>query len=127
MAVAPLCWRSATAGGAAIGTAIRPGVGTVIGGVVGGIVGGGVAGGIVDHFNDSVVDAPVIGTVARRWRLSVAWTIDDGAPGGGRLEVLDAETGRWLIAQEPAWPISPTFAWRHIVCKPMRRPSPDEG
>jgi hypothetical protein len=72
-------------------------------------------------------DAPVIGTVARRWRLSVAWTTDDGAPAGGGLEVLDAETGLWLIAQELAWPISPTFAWRHIVRLLMRRPPPEGG
>lgn len=66
--------------------------------------------------------AAVFGTVTRRWRLTVAWTTDDGAPGGGALEVLDAETGLWLLTQELAWPISPTFAWRHIVRLLMRRP-----
>jgi hypothetical protein len=54
--------------------------------------------------------------VRRRWRLSAAW---EG--GGVRLEMLDAADGLWLVQDALAWPVTPTFAWRHIVRMLMRR------
>ena len=71
---------------------------------------------------------PAVGPVRRRWRLSVAWTDEAGADGGGSLELLDAESGLWLLhpddgGDELAWPVTPTFAWRHVVRLLMRRPA----
>jgi hypothetical protein len=73
-------------------------------------------------------DDASVGAVRRRWRLSAAWTLDDGTRGGGALEVLDAESGLWLLhpgtGTDPnAWPVTPTFVWRHIVRLLMRRPA----
>jgi hypothetical protein len=68
---------------------------------------------------------PGIREVRRRWRLGATWTLDDGANGSAALEVLDAETGLWLVhpgADELlAWPVTPTFVWRQIVRIVMRR------
>jgi hypothetical protein len=73
-------------------------------------------------------DGPV-GDVRRRWRLGATWTLDDGTTGGAVLEVLDAETGLWLVhtrdADLLAWPVTPTFVWRQIVRLVMRRPVDD--
>ena len=61
--------------------------------------------------------------VRRRWRLSAAWTLEDGARGGAALEILDAADGLWLLERGSlAWPVTPTFVWRHIVRLVMRRP-----
>lgn len=69
-----------------------------------------------------------VGDVRRRWRLSAAWTLEDGTPGGGTLEVLDARSGLWLVHDDTlAWPITPTFAWRHIVRLLMRRVGSSAG
>ena len=62
-----------------------------------------------------------VGDVTRRWRLSAAWTLADGRHGGGALEILDARSGLWLLQDELAWPVTPTFVWRHIVRLLMRR------
>jgi hypothetical protein len=71
-------------------------------------------------------DDPTVGAVRRRWRLTAAWTVDDGTAGGGALEVVDAASGLWLLhpgdGSDPlAWPVTPTFVWRHIVRLLMRR------
>jgi hypothetical protein len=65
------------------------------------------------------VSPDAVGDVRRRWRLSAAWT-----SGGARLEILDAASGLWLLEGEDAlaWPVTPTFVWRHIVRMLMRRP-----
>ncbi len=66
-----------------------------------------------------------VGEVRRRWRLGATWTLEDGTAGGDGLEVLDAETGLWLLQPRDdellAWPVTPTFVWRHIVRLVMRR------
>lgn len=72
-----------------------------------------------------------VGEVRRRWSLGATWTLEDGSQGGGGLEVLDAETGLWLLAPADgseaavgellAWPVTATFVWRHIVRLLMRR------
>jgi hypothetical protein len=68
---------------------------------------------------------PAVGDVRRRWRLGATWTLDDGTPGGAGIEVLDADTGLWLLhladGQLLAWPVTPTFVWRQIVRIVMRR------
>lgn len=71
-------------------------------------------------------DAAEIGEVRRHWRLAAAWVLEDETRGGAALEVLDAASGLWLL--EPgegpdalAWPVTPTFVWRHIVRLVMRR------
>ena len=63
-----------------------------------------------------------IGEPTRRWRLAAAWT-DDGRSGGDGLEVLDtpAGCGCWRATTPIAWPVTPTFAWRHVVRLLMRR------
>ena len=66
------------------------------------------------------------GPVNRRWRLAAAWTLDDGTAGGAGLEILDAASGLWLLHPSDgdgalAWPVTPTFVWRHIVRMLMRR------
>jgi hypothetical protein len=68
-------------------------------------------------------DDPSVGKVRRRWRLTAAWTLDDGAEGGGALEVIDADSGVWLVhaGDGNAWPVTPTFVWRHIIRLLMRR------
>ena len=67
---------------------------------------------------------PAVGAVRRRWRLVAAWTADDGAAGGGAIEIVDAATGLWLVhGDELLWPVTPTFAWRLIVRLLMRRPA----
>jgi hypothetical protein len=70
-------------------------------------------------------DDSSIGEVRRRWRLGATWTLDDGTTGGAAVEVLDAETGLWLVhardADLLAWPATPTFVWRQIVRLVMRR------
>jgi hypothetical protein len=73
-------------------------------------------------------DDASVGAVRRRWRLSAAWTLDDGSSGGGTLEIIDAESGLWLLhpgeGTDPnAWPVTPTFVWRHIIRLLMRRPA----
>jgi hypothetical protein len=71
---------------------------------------------------------PAVGVVRRRWRLVAAWTADDGVAGGGALEIVDAATGLWLVhGDDLLWPVTPTFAWRHIVRLLMRRPAEPEG
>jgi hypothetical protein len=75
---------------------------------------------------------PAVGTIRRRWRLSAAWTLDDGTAGGGALEILDAEHGLWLLhpgegEDTLAWPVTPTFVWRHVVRLLMRRPADPVG
>jgi hypothetical protein len=72
------------------------------------------------------LDDPAIGAVRRRWRLTAAWTLDDGTRGGAALEVLDAESALWLLHPAEgddvlAWPVTPTFVWRHVVRMLMRR------
>jgi hypothetical protein len=68
------------------------------------------------------VAAGEVGDVRRRWRLSAAWTLADGTPGGAALEILDAADGLWLLERGSlAWPVTPTFVWRHIVRLLMRR------
>ena len=66
-----------------------------------------------------------VGDVRRRWRLGATWTLEDGATGGDGLEVLDAETGLWMLSPADdelmAWPVTPTFVWRHMVRLIMRR------
>lgn len=68
-----------------------------------------------------------VGEVKRRWRLGATWTLEDGQSGGDGLEVLDADTGLWMLAPREdggellAWPVTPTFVWRHIVRLVMRR------
>jgi hypothetical protein len=66
-----------------------------------------------------------MGEVRRRWRLGATWTLEDGTTGGDGLEVLDAETGLWVLEPRDdgllAWPVTPTFVWRHIVRLVMRR------
>jgi hypothetical protein len=66
-----------------------------------------------------------VGEVRRRWRLGATWTLDDGTNGGAGIEVLDAETGLWLLHPGDdellAWPVTPTFVWRQIVRLLMRR------
>jgi hypothetical protein len=66
-----------------------------------------------------------VGEVRRRWRLGATWTLEDGTTGGDGLEVLDAETGLWVLAPSDgellAWPVTPTFVWRHMVRLVMRR------
>jgi hypothetical protein len=66
-----------------------------------------------------------VGELRRRWRLGATWTLEDGTVGGDGLEVLDAETGLWLLEPRDdellAWPVTPTFVWRHIVRLVMRR------
>jgi hypothetical protein len=57
-----------------------------------------------------------VGDVRRRWRLSAAWE-----SGGAGLEILDAADGLWLLHDTLAWPVTPTFVWRHIVRILMRR------
>lgn len=71
-------------------------------------------------------EASEVGEVRRRWRLAAAWTLEVSTRGGAALEVLDAASGLWLL--EPgegpdalAWPVTPTFVWRHIVRLVMRR------
>jgi hypothetical protein len=71
-------------------------------------------------------DDPSVGAVRRRWRLTAAWTLDDGSHGGGALEIADAESGLWLLHPSAgpdanAWPVTPTFVWRHIVRLLMHR------
>jgi hypothetical protein len=72
----------------------------------------------------------VVGELRRRWRLGATWTLEDGSTGGDGLEVLDADTGLWMIAPRDdelmAWPVTPTFVWRHIVRLVMRRAAEDE-
>jgi hypothetical protein len=68
-----------------------------------------------------------IGDVTRRWRLAAAWTLDDGTPGGGTLEIADTPGGLWLLHDDLAWPVTPTFAWRHIVRLLMRRVASTAG
>jgi hypothetical protein len=72
------------------------------------------------------VDDDAVGAIHRRWRLAAAWTLDDGTAGGAGLEILDAESGLWLLHPSDgdgalAWPVTPTFVWRHIVRMLMRR------
>ncbi len=72
------------------------------------------------------LDDDAVGTVNRRWRLAAAWTLDDGTAGGAGLEILDAASGLWLLDPSDgdgalAWPVTPTFVWRHIVRMLMRR------
>ncbi len=66
-----------------------------------------------------------VGELRRRWRLGATWTLADGTAGGDGLEVLDADTGLWMLAPRDdellAWPVTPTFVWRHIVRLVMRR------
>jgi hypothetical protein len=66
-----------------------------------------------------------VGECRRRWRLGATWTLADGTAGGDGLEVLDAETGLWVLQPNDdellAWPVTPTFVWRHIVRLVMRR------
>jgi hypothetical protein len=66
-----------------------------------------------------------VGAVRRRWRLGATWTLEDGTRGGAATEVLDAETGLWLVHPRDdellAWPVTPTFVWRQIVRLVMRR------
>jgi hypothetical protein len=66
-----------------------------------------------------------VGELRRRWRLGATWTLDDGTTGGDGLEVLDADSGLWMLAPKDdelmAWPVTPTFVWRHIVRLLMRR------
>jgi hypothetical protein len=66
-----------------------------------------------------------VGELRRRWRLGATWTLADGTTGGDGLEVLDAETGLWVLQpghdELMAWPVTPTFVWRHIVRLVMRR------
>jgi hypothetical protein len=62
------------------------------------------------------VAVEAVADVRRRWRLSAAWQ-----GGGARLEVLDAADGLWLLHDTLAWPVTPTFVWRHIVRLLMRR------
>jgi hypothetical protein len=71
-------------------------------------------------------DDPAVGAVRRRWRLAATWTLDDGTAGGATLEVIDADSGLWLLHPgdgdaAQAWPVTPTFVWRHIVRVLMRR------
>ena len=63
-------------------------------------------------------DDPAVGEVRRRWKLTAAW-----ADGGGTLEVIDADSGLWLVhaGDGNAWPVTPTFVWRHIIRLLMRR------
>jgi hypothetical protein len=66
-----------------------------------------------------------VGEVRRRWRLGATWTLEDGTTGGDGIEVLDTDTGLWVLAPRDdelmAWPVTPTFVWRHIVRLVMRR------
>ena len=66
-----------------------------------------------------------VGELRRRWRLGATWTLADGTAGGDGLEVLDADTGLWVLQPGDdellAWPVTPTFVWRHIVRLVMRR------
>lgn len=70
-------------------------------------------------------DEGAVGYVRRRWRLGATWTLEGGATGGDGLEVLDADTGLWMLAPRDeklmAWPVTPTFVWRHMVRLIMRR------
>jgi hypothetical protein len=69
-----------------------------------------------------------VGELRRRWRLGATWTLEDGTTGGDGLEVLDADTGLWVLQPREdeliAWPVTPTFVWRHIVRLVMRRAAP---
>ncbi len=66
-----------------------------------------------------------VGELRRRWRLGATWTLEDGTTGGDGLEVLDAEAGLWVLQPRDdellAWPVTPTFVWRHMVRLVMRR------
>jgi hypothetical protein len=66
-----------------------------------------------------------VGELRRRWRLGATWTLEDGTAGGDALEVLDADTGLWLLQPRDdellAWPVTPTLVWRQIVRLLMRR------
>ena len=70
-----------------------------------------------------------VGELRRRWRLGATWTLEDGTTGGDGLEVLDSETGLWMLQPRDekllAWPVTPTFVWRHIVRLVMRRAAED--
>ena len=74
-----------------------------------------------------------MGELRRRWRLGATWMLDDGQTGGDGLEVLDAATGRWILAPREegrellAWPVTPTSVWRHIVRLVMRRTAEAEA
>lgn len=63
--------------------------------------------------------------VRRRWLLVASWELAGGRRGGDGLEVLDAESGLWLLAEGEegtlAWPVTATFVWRRIVRLVMRR------
>ncbi len=68
-----------------------------------------------------------IGEPTRRWRLAAAWKDDEGTPGGGAFEIADTPGGLWLLQDDLAWPVTPTFAWRHIVRLLMRRVASTAG
>jgi hypothetical protein len=74
-------------------------------------------------------DDHAVGEVHRRWRLGATWTLDDGTAGGAGIEVLDADTGLWLLHPGEdellAWPVTPTLVWRQIARLIMRRAADD--
>lgn len=81
----------------------------------------------VDAPEPVVWEEGAIDGVRRRWRMEAAWTLPSGLKGGDALEVLDAESGLWLLASAEggeglvAFPVTPTFVWRHIIRLIMRR------
>jgi hypothetical protein len=73
-----------------------------------------------------VYEEGAIDGVRRRWTLRAAWSLAGGRTGADGLEVLDTDDGLWLLAagegdELTAFPVTPTFVWRHLVRLVMRR------
>jgi hypothetical protein len=60
----------------------------------------------------------VVGGLREHWRASSAWTPADGAVGGRHLEILDTESGYWLVVPDDPtielWPTTPTAVFRGL-------------
>lgn len=64
--------------------------------------------------------------IRRHWQLSAAWMLEDGTPATRVLEVVDTESGLWMLRPSEdgglmAWPSTSTSVFRCIVRLVMRR------
>lgn len=62
--------------------------------------------------------AQIVGGLREHWRVAAAWTPLEGAVGGRELEILDTESGYWLIVPDDPtielWPTTPTAVFRGL-------------
>jgi hypothetical protein len=73
--------------------------------------------GLSDPDQRAALDRLVRG-LREHWRVAAAWTPADGAVGGRQLEILDTESGYWLIVPDDPtielWPTTPTAVFRGL-------------